>query len=73
MRIVGTRRTDGRALADQGALARTAAFLKGTPALVPRGVFRFASFDEADTWMNAMILHPHARPNPRTSRGSAER
>lgn len=50
MRFVGTRRADGNALDDQGRLARTAALLRGTAALVPRGVYRFASFDEA--WMH---------------------
>ena len=72
MRIVGTRRLDGTALDDQGRLARTAALLRGTAALVPRGVYRFASFDEANTWMNEMILRTHERPNPKTSSASAE-
>jgi hypothetical protein len=44
---------DGRvgrdALEQRMALARTAALLRGTDALVPRGVYRFDSFDEADT------------------------
>lgn len=72
MRIVGTRHLDGAALDDQGRLARTAALLRGTAALVPRGVYRFASFDEADRWMNAMILRTHERQSPKTSSASAE-
>ena len=43
-------------MADQGRLARTAALLRGTARLVPRGVYRFSSFDEADAWMTEMIL-----------------
>lgn len=72
MRIVGTRHQDGATLDDQGRLARTAALLRGTAALVPRGVYRFASFDEASTWMNEMILRTHERQNPKTSSASAE-
>jgi len=73
MRCVGTRRIEGVALEDQGRLARTAALLRGTAALVPRGVYRFASFDEADTWMHEMILRTHGRQSPRTSSASAGR
>lgn len=62
---------DGGALEDQGRLARTAALLRGTAWLVPRGVYRFASFDEADAWMNEMILHTHERLNRKTSSESA--
>ena len=72
MRFVGTRRVEGAALDDQGRLARTAALLRGTTALVPRGVYRFASFDEADTWMHEMILLTHERRNPKTSSASTE-
>ena len=73
MRSVGTRRVDGESLADQGRLARTAALVRGTAWLVPRGVYRFASFDEADAWMNEMVLRTHEHLNRKTSSGSAER
>lgn len=67
MQISGHRRADGDALADQGRLARTAAMLRGTAGLVPRGIYRFASFDEADSWMSEMILHTHERLSRKTS------
>ena len=54
-------------------MARTAALLRGTPWLVPRGVYRFASFDEADAWMTETIRRTHERLNPTTSSGSVER
>ena len=47
-------------MADQAALARMTALLRGTAHLVPRGVYRFSSFDEADAWMTQMLLRTHA-------------
>jgi len=57
----------------EGRLRRTAAFLRGTPRLVPRGVFRFSSFEEADAWMTTMMLSTRASRNPATSSASVER
>ncbi|MGI0148083.1 MAG: hypothetical protein ACREDF_00935 [Thermoplasmata archaeon] len=34
--------------------------------LVPRGVFRFASHEEADAWMTRQIVATHARQNSKT-------
>jgi hypothetical protein len=42
-------------MADQAALAQTAALLRGTADLVPRGVYRFSSFEEADAYL--VIAH----------------
>ncbi len=50
MKAIGSRRLDGSALDDQGRLARTAAAL-WPGGLAPRGVYRFASFEEADRWL----------------------
>jgi hypothetical protein len=68
---VGTRRVDAPPLADQAALARTTALLRGTPYLVPRGVYRFSSFEEADAWMTQMMLHTLTHQNRKTSSASA--
>jgi hypothetical protein len=73
MRRVGRRAEGGRALAEQGALARTAALLRGTRWLVPRGVFRFRTFDEADAWMVEMTRRTHERLSRKTSSASAAR
>ena len=70
---VGHRALDGDAWADQGRLSRTAVFLRGSAALVPRGVFRFRSFDEADAWMSRMMVATHGRRSPPTSPASAGR
>jgi hypothetical protein len=67
VRVVGTRHSDSLPMADQAALARTTALLRGTAHLVPRGVYRFSSFDEADAWMTQMLLRTHAHPNRKTS------
>ncbi len=72
MKVVGHRRIDGAALADQGRLARTAGALRGG-GFAPHGVYPFSSFDEADRWMTTMMLRSRVRPNPKTSRASAER
>ena len=73
MRKVGRREEAGNAMADQGAMARTAAALRGTPFLVPRGVFRFRTFDEADAWMIEMTRRTHARLSRKISPESADR
>lgn len=71
MKVVGTRHSDTSPMADQAALARTAALLRGTARLVPRGVYRFSSFDEADAWMTKMLMRTHEHPSPKTSSASA--
>ena len=73
MRKVGHRDEVGNAMADQGAMARTAAALRGTPFLVPRGVYRFRTFDEADAWMIEMMRRTHAHLSRKTSPGSVDR
>ena len=73
MITVGRRSLGGDAWEDQGRLARTAAFLRGDAALVPRGVFRFGSFEEAEAWMNRTLAATHERRSRRTSSGSAGR
>lgn len=61
MKTVGSRRTDGTPLDDQGGLARTAGALR-RDGLAPRGVYRVASFEEADTWILQMMRRPRGRP-----------
>ncbi len=70
---VGQRSTQGDAWTDQGRLARTAAFLRGHAGLVPRGVYRFSSFEEADAWMIRMMAEGHGHPSPTTSSASVGR
>jgi hypothetical protein len=47
--------------------------LRGTGALVPRGVYRFRSYEEADLWMVTMMARTHANRNSKTSLASAPR
>ena len=73
MIVVGNREVEGGGWEDAARLSRTARFLRGDPGLVPRGVFRFSSFDEADTWMTRMMIATHERRSPTTSSASAGR
>jgi hypothetical protein len=56
-KTVGRRRIDG---GRPGALQRTLSALRRTRAVVPRGVYRFASFEEADAWMRRTVARTHA-------------
>ena len=65
----GTRTEDP--LLDAWILQRTLNQLRG-PDLIPRGVYRFATHDEADRWMIREIAATHARRSERISSASAE-
>lgn len=73
MKVVGRRSLNGEGLADQGRLARTAALLRGTPWLVPCGVYRFSTFEEAEEWMRNETRRTRERLSRTTSSRSAER
>ncbi len=66
MRTVTRRRPGENPLRDSAILQRTLNRLRG-PALVPRGVYRFATHEEADTWMTRQIAATHARRSSKTS------
>ncbi len=51
---------------DSAILQRTLNRLRG-PGLVPRGVYRFTTHEEADTWMTRQIAATHARRSSTTS------
>jgi hypothetical protein len=69
MKIVGSRSTEGKPLRDAAILQRTARRLRGE-ALIPRGLYRFATHEEADTWMMRTIARTHARQSSKTSSDS---
>lgn len=70
MKTVGRRRLEGPAT---GALQRTLAAVRGTSAVVPRGVYRFATFEEADAWLTRMMADTHVSLRSKTSPVSAGR
>ncbi|MCA1560033.1 MAG: hypothetical protein LC753_15930 [Acidobacteria bacterium] len=70
IKTVGRRRVDG---GNPGALQRTLAAVRATGAVVPRGVYRFSSFKEADAWMTRTMARTHASLRSKTSSGSAGR
>ncbi len=62
-----SRRREGEdVVRDVSILQRTMNRLRGK-ALVPRGIYRFDSHEEADAWMMKQIVANHARPNLKTS------
>jgi hypothetical protein len=73
MKIVGRRETNVFSWEDVRRLIETAEALRGTASLVPRGLYRFSSFEEADRWMTRTIALSHARLGRRTSPESAAR
>ena len=73
VKTVGKRTVIGGGIAEQGAYVLTAAALRGTASLVPRGVYRFRTFDEAESWLNTTIRRTHAHLNRPTSPASAAR
>jgi len=70
MKTVGRR---GLAETEIGALQRTLAAVRGTNALVPRGVYRFATFEEADAWMTRTMARTHASLKSKISPASPAR
>ena len=62
-----SRRPEGEdALRDAEILQRTLNRLRG-PALVPRGLYRFSTHEEADQWMLREMARTHARLSSKTS------
>ena len=70
LKIVGRRRRRNH---DPAALQRTLAAVRRTGALVPRGVYRFSSFEEADAWMTRMMARTHVSHSSTTSSASPAR
>ncbi len=70
-KVVGRRKSRDSTLEDADRLLRTAWALRGTDRLVPRGLYRFATFEEANTWMTRMMARTHARQHSKTSPESA--
>ena len=62
MKVVGQRRWRG-GLAEAAGLLELALQLRGDKPFVPKGVHRFASFEESDAWFLTMLTRPrkHAR------------
>ena len=73
VKIVGRREIGTLPPAEADRLLRTAWALRGTDALVPKGVYRFRSFEEADEWMRRMMARTYVRQRSTTSPESAAR
>src|ERR1700730_5504826 len=64
IKTVGRRRVDRN---EPGALQHTLAAVRATGAVVPRGVYRFSSFEEADAWMTRTMARTHANLRSRVA------
>ena len=71
MKVVSKREPGARVLDDVARLQRTLNRLRGRR-LVPRGLYRFSSFEEADRWMTSQIVRSAAHLHSKTSSPSAE-
>ena len=72
MRVVGHRKVEASNVWDAvRQLTETAERIRGTRALVPRGVQRFATFEEAHEWMLEMIASTHVSHGRKTLQKSA--
>jgi hypothetical protein len=72
MKTVGRRRVADRGLAEAEVLQHTMRVLRPTEALVPRGLYRFRTIEEADAWMTREMVSTLVRQRSQTSRASAE-
>jgi hypothetical protein len=64
-KTVGRRAEGGDSVAEAAALQRTLSALRGRE-LVPRGVYRFKTHEEADEWMTSEIVNTRARLKSKT-------
>ena len=61
MKTVGRRVADSVSLDEARQLLRTAAKLRPVDRIVPRGIYRFESFEEADRWLRETMARTLAR------------
>jgi hypothetical protein len=73
MKVVGHRKDRPSRLLDAAPLQRLAIGLRPTPFLVPRGVYRFRSFEEADRWMIETMARTFVSLSSTTSSAPAGR
>ncbi len=66
IRRISRRQEGENVVRDISILQRTMNRLRGG-ALVPKGIYRFQSHEEADTWMMSQIVSTHVRPSLKTS------
>lgn len=66
MKVVARRARKEDPQLDAAILQRTMNRLRGG-ALIPKGVYRFRSHEEADQWMLRMMASTHARRSSKTS------
>ena len=66
MKVVGRRKVGLTTQEDADRLLHTAWAVRGTDKLVPKGLYRFQSFEEADEWMRRMMASTYVRLRSKT-------
>jgi hypothetical protein len=66
MKVVGRRKVGLTTPEDADRLLRTAWAVRGTDKLVPKGLYRFRSFEEADEWMRRTMASTYAHLRSKT-------
>ncbi len=66
MKVVTKRKGPENPIEDARILQKTLNQLRGYD-LVPKGIYRFENFEDADEWMITMIARTHARRSLKTS------
>src|SRR5215216_1844659 len=72
MKVVGKRKIGKTTPEDADRLLRTAWAVRQTDKLVPKGLYRFRTFQEAEEWMTRMMASTYVRLRSKTSSASAE-
>ena len=72
MKVVGRRNTGRTTPEDANRLLHTAWAVRGTDKLVPRGLYRYQSFEEEDEWMRRRMASTHVHLRSKISSSSAD-
>ena len=64
MKVVGRRKPPSGGLVEANNLLELVVRLRGDKPFIPKGVYRFKSFEEKDAWTLKMISRTHHEPRP---------
>jgi len=62
IRVVGTRKPYSRALEGAQGFLELGIQLRGNQPFLPKGVYRFKTYEEEDAWTLKMLTRPKAAP-----------
>jgi hypothetical protein len=65
VKVLGCRRPGKGGIAAAAGFLRMAVILRGNRPFIPKGVFRFVSFEESEAWSLKMMTRSRNRVRPR--------